>query len=221
MQTFDVGVYGPFKRYFNTACDSWMLSHPAKTITIYGVAELSGQAFGKAFPHCNITSSFEATGIYLINRNIFPDDVFLSAAVIDICVDVNTPATEPAPSTSQGSPAASASQGSPAASTRRGSPESSERHTPEDLWPCQKAAPRKPTATKRRKRKLAVITDTREKEELLNRRKENIVTKPKRAKKTCLPFAQDKHVDPDVSRPGTGYTDINNGMQDTGHGRGR
>ena len=32
--------------------------------------------------------------------------------------------------------------------------------------------------------------------------------------KTCLPFVQDKHVDPDASRPGTGYTDIDNGIQD-------
>ena len=40
-------MYGPFKRYFNTACDSWM--HPAKTIAIYNVAELSEEAFGKTF----------------------------------------------------------------------------------------------------------------------------------------------------------------------------
>ena len=101
MQPVDVGVYGPFKRYFNMACASWMLSHPAKTITIYDFAELSGQAFGKALSHSNITSSFKATGIYSMNMNIFPDDAFLSAAVTDRCVDVNTPATEPAPSTSQ------------------------------------------------------------------------------------------------------------------------
>ena len=72
----------PFKRYFNTACDSWMLSHPAKTITIYDVAELNGQAFGKVLSHCNITS-FKATGIYPMNRNVFPDDAFLSTAVTD------------------------------------------------------------------------------------------------------------------------------------------
>ena len=102
--------------------------------------------------HGNITSSFKATGIYPMNRNLFPNDAFLSAAVTDKCVDVNTPATEPAPSTSQGSPAASTIQGSLAASTRKGSPESSERHTPEELWPYPKAAPRKATATKRKKK---------------------------------------------------------------------
>ena len=113
--------------------------------------------------------------------------------------------------------APSTSQGSPAASTLKGSPESSHRHTPEDLRPYPKAAPRKANATKRRKRKSANITDTPEKEELLNRRKVNIVTKPKRAKKTCLPFAQDKHVDLDASRPGTGHTDIDNDRSGTGH----
>ena len=131
MQPLDVGIYGPFQRYFNTACDSWMLSHPTKSITIYDV-ELSGQAFVKAFSHCNITSSRKATGIYPMNRTIFPDGAFLSAAVSDRYVDVNTPATEPAPSTSQGSPAAS---------TRKGSPESSQRHTHEALWPYPKAGP--------------------------------------------------------------------------------
>ena len=65
------------------ARDSWMLSHPAKTITIYNVAELGGHAFGKAFSHCNMTSSSKATGIYPMNRTIFPDDAFLSAAVTD------------------------------------------------------------------------------------------------------------------------------------------
>ena len=109
MQPLGVGVYGPFKRYFNTACDSF-----------YDFAELSGHAFDKAFSHCNTTLSFKATGIY--PRNIFPDDAFLSEAVTDRCVDVNTSATEPAPSTSQGSPAVSTSQGSPAASTRKESP---------------------------------------------------------------------------------------------------
>ena len=213
MQPLDVGVYGPFKRNFNTACESWMLSHPAKTITIYDIAELSGQAFGEAFSHCNITSSFNAT--HPMNRNIFPDDAFLSAAVTDRCVDVNTPATEPAASTSKGSPAASTSQGSPAASTSQGSPaastsqgspaastsqgslaastrkrspESSERHTPEELWPYPKAAPRKAAATKRRKRKSAIITDTHEKEEFTKQKKRKHCHKTKESEENMSSF---------------------------------
>ena len=203
MQPLGVRLYGPFKRHFNTDA----LSHPANTIFIYDVAEFSGQAFGKAFSHCSITSSFKATGIYPMNRNIFNDDAFLSAAVTDRCVGVNTPATEPAPSTSQGSPAASTSQGSPAASTRKGSTESSERHTPEDLWPYPKAALGRQLQQNGEK-------ENQPSPELLHRRKVNIVIKPKRVKKTCLPFAQDKHANPDASRSGTGYTDMDNGRQD-------
>ena len=53
MQPLDVCVYGPA---IQTLFQCSMLSHPAKTILIYDVAELSEQAFGKAFSILNITS---------------------------------------------------------------------------------------------------------------------------------------------------------------------
>ncbi|KYM99643.1 hypothetical protein ALC62_09611 [Cyphomyrmex costatus] len=34
MQLLDVSVYGPLKKFLSTAQDSWMLSHPGKTLTI-------------------------------------------------------------------------------------------------------------------------------------------------------------------------------------------
>ena len=34
LQSLHVGVCGHLKRYFNMACDSWILSHPAKKINI-------------------------------------------------------------------------------------------------------------------------------------------------------------------------------------------
>ena len=37
--------------------------------------------------------------------------------------------------------------------------------------------------------------------------------KTKEDEENILPFAQDKHVDPDASRPGTGHTDIDSGRQ--------
>ena len=82
-----------------------------KTISIYDVAELGEQAFGKAFSFSNITSAFKATGIYPLNRQIFPEDAFLPSAVTNRpCVDGHatvTPKTTPhisqahAPTTSQ------------------------------------------------------------------------------------------------------------------------
>ena len=48
LQPLDIGVYGPFKRYYSSFCDSWMTSNPGKPLSIYEVAELSGHAFHKA-----------------------------------------------------------------------------------------------------------------------------------------------------------------------------
>lgn len=34
LQPLDRSVYGPFKKYLNSACDSWITNHPGKTMTI-------------------------------------------------------------------------------------------------------------------------------------------------------------------------------------------
>ena len=67
LQPLDIGVYGPFKRYYASFCDSWLTSNPAQPLTIYDVAELSGLAFAKAFSIENISSSFKSSGIHPFN----------------------------------------------------------------------------------------------------------------------------------------------------------
>ena len=44
LQTLDIGVYGPFKWYYSSFCDSWMTSNPGKLFSIYEVTKLSGYA---------------------------------------------------------------------------------------------------------------------------------------------------------------------------------
>ena len=83
MQPLDVSVYGPFKRYYNNACESWMLQHPGAPITIYDVAELSATAYLKGMTPSNITAGFKATGISPLDKNIFPDDAFLSSSMFN------------------------------------------------------------------------------------------------------------------------------------------
>ena len=80
LQPFDVSIYGPFKRYYNSACNDWMLSHPGRAITIYDIGSLSAQAYYKAFTSANIIAGFNKTGIYPMNMGIFSDDAFLSSA---------------------------------------------------------------------------------------------------------------------------------------------
>ncbi|XP_069673708.1 uncharacterized protein [Periplaneta americana] len=88
MQPLDVSVFYPFKNAYNTACNSWMLSHPGKTISIYDIASISSDAFQISFTPRNITNGFLKTGIYPFNPNIFSESDFLCSAVTDRPLDM-------------------------------------------------------------------------------------------------------------------------------------
>uniref|UniRef100_A0A6P7GM67 Cell wall protein IFF6-like n=1 Tax=Diabrotica virgifera virgifera TaxID=50390 RepID=A0A6P7GM67_DIAVI len=176
--------------------NSWMLSNPGKTVTIYEVASFANEAFLHAFSPAIITKAFSATGIHPCNRNIFSDDDFLSSYVSDrpdpnILQGVETTAqpasahstcsTEqflecsstsfPKPSTSSSKPSTSSPQPSssfPQPSTSSLKPSTSKiTITPEQLRPYPKAPPKKSIQRGPRKGKSTVITDTPEKEKLL------------------------------------------------------
>ena len=66
-QLLDVALYGPFKRFYASFCDSWWTSHPRTTISSYEIAEISGKAYESAFTTKNITAGFITTGIYPFN----------------------------------------------------------------------------------------------------------------------------------------------------------
>lgn len=83
LQPHDVGVYGPFKTFYNAAIDSWMLRNPGIPVTIYELGEIIGSAFQKAMTPRNITSSFAKCGIYPFDRHIFTDEDFLPSLVTD------------------------------------------------------------------------------------------------------------------------------------------
>ena len=101
LQPLDIEVYGPFKRYYSSFCDSWMTSNPGKSFSIYEVAELSGHAFHKAFAIENITFSFRFSGIHPFNPDVFPNDAFLPALVTDIPLQLDEADSSTAPSTSE------------------------------------------------------------------------------------------------------------------------
>jgi len=58
MQSLDRSVYGPLKKFYNSACDSWMLQNGGKCLTIYDVAARLGCAFPQAMTPVNIQSWF-------------------------------------------------------------------------------------------------------------------------------------------------------------------
>ena len=93
-------MYGPFKRYYSSFCDSWITSNPGKPLLVYEVAELSGHAFHKAFTIEN-TTSFRSSEIHLFNPDVFPNDTFLPALVTYIALQLDEADSSTAPSTSE------------------------------------------------------------------------------------------------------------------------
>lgn len=83
MQPLDVGLNGPFKVYYNSAVDSWLLRNPGLPMTIYEIAECVGLAYSKAMTPINITSAFKKTGIFPFDADIFTDIDFMPSEVTD------------------------------------------------------------------------------------------------------------------------------------------
>ncbi|XP_072395259.1 uncharacterized protein [Diabrotica undecimpunctata] len=78
-----IAVFGPLKTYYSQAASNFMLKFPGRTITIYDIAELLGDAFPRAMAPSNIISGFKVSGIWPINPNIFTDDEFMTSAITD------------------------------------------------------------------------------------------------------------------------------------------
>lgn len=137
LQPLDKTVYKSLKTNFNSACNDWMIMHPAKAITIYEIAGLLGIAYPKAFTPNNIINGFKSTGIWPLNRDIFNEDDFLCSAVTDRPETQHspTPSTSQKPSTPQNSPKLSTSQNSPQPSTSQHSPKTSTAHSSLRLSP--------------------------------------------------------------------------------------
>lgn len=175
LQPLDRSVFGPFKRYYNTAADEWMLSHPSTPITIYNVAELAGKAYLLAFNPSNIQSGFKVSGIWPINENIFRDDEFLCSEI----TDRQNPETQP----SHGNVSASTESVSLGIENILNQPSTSKPiqenepfniklgrslttyKSPENIRPYPKAGPRK-TVRRRKLGACRILTDTPEKDEL-------------------------------------------------------
>ena len=83
LQPLDRYIYGPFKKYFNTAANEWHLNNPGKGMTIYDLPALVAIAYTNAVTPSNIQAGFKSTGIYPFNSQIFSDSDFLPGYVTD------------------------------------------------------------------------------------------------------------------------------------------
>lgn len=74
LQPLDVGVFGPFKKYYYSECATYMRENIGQKITKYEMCELSGKAYLKSMTPVNITSSFRRAGIFPLNRDAVPKE---------------------------------------------------------------------------------------------------------------------------------------------------
>jgi hypothetical protein len=170
LQPLDRSVYGPLKTYVNRACDAWIINHPGQTMTIYDLPVIINTSLIFAATPANIKAGFLATGILPYNRDVFPDEEFLSFYV----TDRSAPATDPAASNENNTKTNHDESAEPGPS-RINSPESgsskrtcaepnpspSTSLTPEVVRPFPKAACRKgPANNTRKNRTTAILTDT-------------------------------------------------------------
>ena len=160
LQPLDRSCYGPFKAYYNAACDTWMTKNPGKSISIYDVAELVGTAFPRALTPTNITSGFRVAGIWPCDRFVFADEVFLAAEVTDR-LDPSGIAQRAGSEMFVGQDSGSQSQSEPSSADLQalvGSTSAALR--PEVVRPYPKAPPEKGDTIKRKKGRSEVLTDT-------------------------------------------------------------
>ena len=83
LQPLDRSVFGPLKKFYNSACDSWLKAHPNTPMTIYDISENLGIAYTRAFISQNIRNGFKAAGIFSYDPYVFSDVDFLCSYVSD------------------------------------------------------------------------------------------------------------------------------------------
>ena len=184
LQPLDISVYGPLKRFFNDASNSWQLNNPGKTLTIYNMAELFNASFGRAMTVNNITSGFRKPGISPFDRHAFSDDDFLGSYVTDRAtptLDDNTPGcSHTSPTTAAVTLGCSDATSTTEDTTLTGS-KTLPMVSPKEIRPFPKAGQRK--ANRSNKRKFSsILTNTPVKEKLADEAEKRAKKKSRKIK---------------------------------------
>ncbi|KAH9636306.1 hypothetical protein HF086_003273 [Spodoptera exigua] len=82
MQPLDVSFFGPSKAAYRRECDLYMKSQLSQRITPYDIASLVKKAFSNVASLSKAEAEFKSTGIFPINPNVFSDEDFIAAEVL-------------------------------------------------------------------------------------------------------------------------------------------
>lgn len=81
MQPLDKGFFAPLKSAFSLECDKWMVTNPGRVVTIKQMAALFHSAYSKVATTRIAEKSFEATGLFPYNPDVFEDADFAPSEV--------------------------------------------------------------------------------------------------------------------------------------------
>ena len=84
IQPLDVAIFKSLKSHYDRAVDSWLRSHPGCGVQEWDVAELFGEAWGKAATVANAASGFRKARIHPFCEVQSDDEEFLGADVTDM-----------------------------------------------------------------------------------------------------------------------------------------
>lgn len=82
-QPLDRCFFKPLKDRYAFHYDLWTTSHPGRTVTLYQIAEIFGQAYAQTATMEKALNAFKMCGIWPLNPNIFNDLDFLPSTVTD------------------------------------------------------------------------------------------------------------------------------------------
>lgn len=168
LQPLDRTVFGPLKRYFNSAADGWLRSNPVKVMSIYDIPTVLKDSFSLGVSPHNIQKGFNVTGIWPYNRDVFQDDEFLPAEVTNRPLpEINNTTVESEPTITAETQIEKPRTPSPQPSTSSACNPVIQRRvdteiahlTPAELKPYPKAMARKLKGG-RKKRVSAILTDS-------------------------------------------------------------
>ena len=180
----------PFHTFYDAAVDTWMMSHPGETFSIYNVAQCVGVAYPRGVTPVNIIAGFKKTGIFPFDRHVFNEEDFLPSSVTDRPLEINAAPNNVLPTERDmehpsfvEDRAASDETSSPQPQTSSSNSLPVAYFSPEDIRGFPKAKPRKTGQRRRPKGRTMIATDTPERQELQNKRKPKDIkgTKSKRA----------------------------------------
>lgn len=94
VQPLDVCFFGPLMTYYNQELYRWLKTNPGRTVTHFQVGGILKAAYNKAATVENAVNAFSKTGIYPLNKDIFPDWMFQPAEVTNqqehlVATDIN------------------------------------------------------------------------------------------------------------------------------------